>query len=171
MWRRGRSEMTLIWAPRYAAIMWGTMMFIAQTEWQMTENIIMSTLHHYYHHYNPSSLQHKLRSSPARCAETSPAESTTEWSRARDARWAQRVQRRPIQHLLILGFLSAIPVQCDQLPVSSAEELRGGQSEQEPVPVLPPPEVHGAWDVQRWWVPVSLHSNLVIIKTCIVNGR
>ena len=38
-----RSEMTLIWDLRYAAIMLGTMMFIARTEWQMTENIIMSS--------------------------------------------------------------------------------------------------------------------------------
>ena len=52
----------------------------------------------------------------------------------------------------LAGLLSAIPVQCDQLPVSPAEELRGGQSEQEPVPVLPPAEVHGARHVQRWWV-------------------
>ena len=38
-----RSEMTLIWDLRYAAIMLWTMMFIARTEWQMTENIIMSS--------------------------------------------------------------------------------------------------------------------------------
>ena len=30
----------------------GTLMFIARTEWQMTENIITSP-HHYYHHCNP----------------------------------------------------------------------------------------------------------------------
>ena len=36
--------------------------------------------------------------------------------------------------------------------MSETEELRGGQSQQEPLPVLPAPEVHGAGDVSRWWV-------------------
>ena len=41
-----------------------------------------------------------------------------------------------INNYLISGILPSVPVQCDQLPVSATEELRGGQSEQEQMPVL-----------------------------------
>ena len=139
----------------------GTLMFIARTEWQMTENIITSsqTPHHYYHHYNPifffsTNWDHPLQS-VRRQVQRSPLRGHHVWG----------LQGRPHNdkkasfhiHYLLPGFLPAFPVQCDQLPVSPAEELRGGQSEQEPVPVLPPPEVHGARHVERWWVQ-SLYS-------------
>jgi len=47
------------------------------------------------------------------------------------------------------GVFPALPVLCYQLPVPATEELRGGQGEQEQVPVLQVAEVHGAGDVKR----------------------
>ena len=55
-----------------------------------------------------------------------------------------------INNYLISGILPSVPVQCDQLPVSATEELRGGQSEQEQMPVLQTTEVYGTGNVQRW---------------------
>ncbi len=48
------------------------------------------------------------------------------------------------------GLLQALPELRGQLPVPQAEELRGGQGQQEQVPVLQAAEMPGAWDVQRW---------------------
>ena len=50
----------------------------------------------------------------------------------------------------IAGFLPSVPVECDQLPVSSSEELCGGQSQQEQMSVLQVTEVYGPGHVQRW---------------------
>ena len=52
--------------------------------------------------------------------------------------------------MFFAGILPAVAVECDELPVPAAEELRGGQSEQKPVSVLQTPEVHGPRHVQRW---------------------
>lgn len=49
----------------------------------------------------------------------------------------------------VQGIFPAITVLCYELPVSATEELRGGQGEQEQVPVLQVAEVHGPGDVKR----------------------
>ena len=49
--------------------------------------------------------------------------------------------------LICAGVFPAVAVERDELPVPAPEELRGGPGEQEPVPVLPAAEVHGAWNV------------------------
>ena len=55
-----------------------------------------------------------------------------------------------INHCHFAGIFPAITVLCYELPVSATEELRGGQGEQEQVPVLQVAEVHGPGDVKRW---------------------